>query len=393
MLKRKSFVWTSLFMLVMLTLVVAGCGKTPTQTPDKAQNPIKIAVLGAFSGPSAEMGLPMRKGIEMAAQEINDAGGIEGRKIELVPYDDEANASKNTTLAKRAIDTDKVTALLAAPGSGTAIATAKVANQMKVPQIVPVAQSPEVLIPYSPWVFRVTATNPVDIDRLVAYAKQQNWKKIAIVHDTSAYGLSGEKILKTAIPNGGLELVANVGHNAGATDLTAQVLEIKAANPDAILEWNLGADAALFAKTMKNVGIKLPILAGRGLFFNIYTQSGGDAVEGTVATGALDFTRTDVQQWKENFLKSGGSEGGLDFAVLGYDAMKVLGEALKKAGAANADDHQKVRDALESINGFKTISGYSDSSINFGPEKHEGADIKASVLQSVKNGKWTELAK
>ena len=329
----------------------------------------------------------------MAAQEINDAGGIEGRKIELVAYDDEANASKNTTLAKRAIDTDKVVALLAAPGSGTAIATAKVAAQMQTPQIVPVAQSPEVMQPFSPFVFRVPATNPIDIERLLTYAKEQNWKKIAVVHDTSAYGLSGQKILQTAIPKAGLQMVADIGHKVGATDVTAQVLEIKDAKPDAILEWNLGADAALIAKTMKNIGLKLPILAGRGLFFNIYTESGGDAVEGTIATGALDFTRSDVKQWKEKFLKFGGTEGGLDFAALGYDAMSVLGEALKKAGAANADDRQKVRDAIESITGFKPITGYDDSVINFGPDQHEGATIKASVIQTVKNGKWTEMAK
>lgn len=393
MLKRKGFIRITLFILLMLTLVIAGCGKTETQNSAKVNTTIKIAVLGAFSGPSAEMGLPMRKGIEMAAQEINEAGGIEGHKIELVAYDDEANASKNTTLAKRAIDTDKVTALLAAPNSGTSIATAKVANQMQVPQIVPIAQSPEVLQPFSPWVFRVTQPSPVDIERLLTYAKEQNWKKIAIVHDTSAFGMSGEKILKTAIPNAGLELVVSVGHVVGATDLTAQGLEVKAAKPDAIIEWNLGADAALFAKTMQNIGLKLPILAGRGLFFKVYTELGGDAVEDTVATGTLDFTRTDVQQWKKKFLEFGGSEGGLDFAALGYDAMNVLGQALKKAGAVNADDHQKVRDTIESITGYKSIVGYSESTINFGPNQHEGATIKSSVLQILKNGKWTDMAK
>lgn len=401
MLKRKGFIWITVIMVLMLALAAAGCGKseTPTSpgkdTQSSAKNdaPIKIGVIGAFSGGSAEMGLPMRKGIEMAAKEINDAGGIEGRKIELVAYDDEANASKNTTLAKRAIDTDKVVALLAAPNSGTSIATAKVANQMQVPQIVPIAQSPEVLQPFSPWVFRGTHPSNIDIERLVSYAKEKNWNKIAIVHDTSAFGMSGEKILKNAIPKAGLQLVASVGHPVGATDVTAQALEIKEAKPDAIVQWNLGADAALIAKALQNVNFKVPILAGRGLFFNVYTELGKDAVEGTIATGALDFTRPDVQQWKEKFLANGGTEGGIDFAALGYDAMSVLAEALKNVGAAGADDRQKVRDAIESVTAYKSITGYEGATIGYGPNQHEGSTIKHSVLQTVKNGKWSEMAK
>ena len=404
MLKSKSLTGISLIMVVMLTLILAGCGTTTTpgsvkndtaksgnQTSGRDEKSIKVGVIGAFSGPMAEAGVPMRTAVELAAKEINDAGGIEGRMIELVAYDDEANTSKNTTLAKRAIDTDKVVALISGTSSGTGIATAKVSNEMQVPMITPVAQSPEVMQPYSPYVFRVTVTNPVDVDRLLKYAKEKNWKKIAVVHDTGAYGLSGEKILKAAIPAAGLELVANVGHKAGSTDLTAQVLEVKAANPDVILEWNMGADAAQFAKTMKSLGVKVPILAGRGLIFKVYTDSGKDAVEGTVATGALDFTRPDVQEWKEKYLQAGGSDGGYDFAAAGYDAMNVMGEALKKGGAANADDPQKVRDAIESITGFKSLCGYSGSAFNFAPNQHEGSSITGSVLQSVQNGKWVPL--
>lgn len=383
----------ALMLLAVLVLVPVGCGTQTTQSISSDKAPIKIGVIGAFSGPSAEMGTPMRKGIEMAVKEINDAGGIEGRKLEIVAYDDEANASKNATLVRRAIDTDKVAAILAAPSTGTSIATVKVVREMEVPHIVPIAQSPEVLEPFTPYSFRISATSTVDIERLITYTKSKNWRKVAIVHDTDAYGLSGEKILKEAIPAAGLEIVANEGHKTGATDLTAQALAVKQAKPDVVILWNLGADAALFAKSLKNSGAQIPLLAGRGLFFNVYTQMGGDAVEGTIATGALDFSRSDVKEWHDKFMAFGGSEGGIDFAALGYDATKLLGDAFKRSGAANAEDHKKLRDAIEATKDFKCITGYKDAKISFGPNNHEGADIKNSVVQVVKNGKWTMLDK
>lgn len=369
---------------------IAGCG---AQTGSSTQSAIKVGVIGAFSGPSAEMGKPMQKGIEMAAKEINDAGGISGRKIEIVAYDDEANAAKNATLAQRAIDTDKVVALIAAPNSGTAIATAKVAKERGIPQIDPIAQAAELLQPYNPWVFRITTVNDVDAQKLLKYIKEKGWKRVAVLHDTDAFGLSGEKILKQAIPAEGLEIVADEGHKNGSTDLTAQAIAIKDAKPDAVILWDLGADAAIFAKSLKNINVKFPLLSTRGLLFNVYTEMGGDAVEGTIVTGTLDYSRRDVNKWHNNFIKFGGTEGGINFAGQGYDAMKVLAEGLSKAGAANVEDHEKLRQAIESIKGFKTITGDKDAQINFGPDKHEGADIRNSVLIVVKNGKWTLLEK
>ncbi|MCL2336148.1 MAG: ABC transporter substrate-binding protein [Firmicutes bacterium] len=379
--------------LTMAIMLLGGCGGTATKEgQNAAQAPadkIKIGVIGAFSGPSAEMGIPMRTGIEMAADEINTAGGINGKQVQVIAYDDEADSSKNATMAHRLIESDNVLAILAAPNSGTAIATATVCRASSVPQIVPIAQSPEVLEPASSWVFRITPNNYMDIARLIDYVKQKGWKNVAILHDTSAFGQSGEKILLKAIPDAGLNVVVNEGHQVGMTDMTAQALAIKQSNPDVVIEWNLGADGAVFANNLKNIGYKVPLLSSRGLMFDVYTRLGGDAVEGTIAPGSIDYTKKEAQDFIQKYTSKTGSAGSIDFAALGYDSMYVLAEALKQS--EQNPDRQHVRDAIQGIKGFKPVTGYSDAEITFAPDKQEGADMKNSVLQVVKNGKWVNL--
>jgi len=374
-------------------MLLGGCGGTTTKEGQNAAQPsaekIKVGVVGAFSGPAAEMGTPMRTGIEMAAAEINNAGGINGRQIQVISYDDEGDSSKSATMAHRLIESDNVLAVLAAPSSGTAIAVASVCREASVPQIVPVAQSPEVLQPPSPWIFRISANNDMDIARLINYIKKNGWKNVALLHDTSAFGQSGEKIFLKALPAADLNIAANVGHQVGMTDMTAQALSIKQSNADVIVAWSLGADGAVFANNLKNIGFKAPLLASRGMMFDVYTRLGGAAVEGTIAPGSIDYTKKEAQDFIQKYHSKDSAAGGVDFAALGYDAMNVLAEALKQAGPN--PDRQQVRDAIQGIKGFKPVTGYADAEITFAPDRHEGGNIENSVLQVVKNGKWVNL--
>lgn len=385
-----------LFIGVLSLIFIFGCASntsTSSGTGNEAsqQEPIKIGVIGDFSGQSVDMGIAMRNGISLALEKFNAKGGVEGRHVEMIVYDDEGDPTKATTGAKKLIESEKVVAILGNPNTGTSIATVKVSSESQVPQIVPIAQSPEVLEPFSPWIFRVSATNPMDIIKLIDYMKQKGWTNIGLLHDTSAYGMSGKKILDEELPKAGLNIVASEGYTVGAPDLTPQALNLKQANVDAVLMWGLGADEGRFVSNVEKIGWDVPILGGRGTIFEIFTKIGGTGADGTIATAALDMTKDEAKSFVEEYETRFKTVGSIDFAALGYDAANVLFEAMKRVGADGASDRQKVRDAIESIENFEVITGPPGATISFSPDNHEGASPDSVVLVVHQDGKWVPL--
>lgn len=387
---------------IMSIALMSGCGgqeasqnTSPTDSGNKTENasqePIKVGVIGAYSGGSADMGITMRNGVEMAIEKFNAAGGVDGRKIEIINYDDEANPTKATSGAQKLISSEKVVAILGNPSTATSIATANAARASEVPQIVPIAQSPEVLEPASPWIFRVSATNPMDIEKMIQYVKQQGWSKVGLIYDTSAYGMSGKQILDEVVPANGLEIVASEGYTVGAPDLTTQALNLQKANPDVILIWGLGADQGRFVSNVDKIGWDVPVMGGRGTIFKIFTEIGGAAADGTIATASLDLSQDEVKAWVDEYKGKYGEKGTIDFAALGYDAANVLIEAMKKANESGDINRQSVRDAIESIDNIDPITGPVDYALSFGPEKHEGASVDAVILVEHQDGKWVPL--
>lgn len=368
-----------------------GTSKSSENGSSANGDPIKIGVIGAFSGESMDMGITMRNGIEMAVEEFNESGGLDGRMIEIIAYDDEANPTKATTGAQKLIDQDEVTIILGNPNTATAIATANVSRKKQVPQIVPIAQSPEVLEPETPWVFRISATNPMDIEALLNYIKEQGWEKIGLLYDTSAYGLSGYEIFIKAIPEAGLDIVAEEGYTVGAVDLTPQALNLMKADVDVVLTWGLGADIGNFVNAVARTDWDVPILGGRGTTFAIFTEVGGENADGTIATGQFDFTKPAAKEFMDKYQVKYGSVGSIDFAALGYDAANVFIEAAKAVGAENAHDRQAIRDAISQITGFVTVTGPEGSTVNFGEGNYEGASPESVVLLVHENGGWVPL--
>lgn len=395
--------------LLSVALVASGCGQSGSgggPAPSAggpagggsssggaaAKGSIKVGILGSASGSTADMGSAMRNGALLAFEEVNASGGIDGRKIEAVAYDEEADAAKSSTLAKRLIDVDKVVAILGNDNSGTAIASVKASTAAQVPQIVPVAQSPEVLgDPPSKWAFRISPNNNHDIQGLINYMKGKKWQNVALVYPTSAYGLSGKKIFEAEAPKAGLKIVASEGFTQGATDLTPQVLNVQKAKPDVIFLWGLGAEGALFAKNKKAAGVQTPLMGGRGLRFAVFIGLGGDAVNGVVTSAAFHDTKPEAKAFLDKYKAKYGKSDNEDFSVLGYDAARLLIAALKKVGGNNAEDRAKIRDAIESLKDFPVTFGPPGTKISYGPDRHEGSAPEAVALVKVENGKWAAV--
>lgn len=376
--------------LALAAALLAGCGTNDgngsaaeggSASPQgSSDDPIKVGVIGAFSGSSADMGVAMQRGVEIATAEVNEAGGVHGRQIELVLHDDEGDPARATAGAQRMIDSENVSAVIGNPSTGTAIATVQVTNEREVPQVVPIAQSPEVLEGSPEWAFRITATNPMDIEALTDYIDDQGWQQVGLIHDTSAYGLSGEGLLREAIPAAGLDLVTVESYEIDSPNLTPQALNLREAGAEAVVMWSLGADGGRFVTNMADIGWEAPVLGGRGLLFEIFTSSGGAHAEGTLATGAFDADKPEAQEFAERYEDAYGTRGSIDFGVLGYDGARVLFRAMEDAGPEAAGERAAIRDALEAIEGFPLVSGGPDASASFSPEDHEGATPDAVVV-------------
>ncbi len=388
---------------IMSFALISGCGgqeasqnTSPSDSGNKTENssqePIKVGVIGSFSGAGADMGITMRNGVEMAIEKFNKEGGIDGRTIEIINYDDEGNPTKATSGAQKLVSSENVVAILGNPNTATSIATANVARASKVPQIVPIAQSPEVLEPVSPWVFRVSAISNMDIEKIVDFIKEKGWKRIGLLYDTSAYGMSGKQILDEVVPANGLEIVASEGYTVGAPDLTTQALNLQKANAEVVIVWGLGADHGRFVSNLDKIGWDVPDIGGRGSIFKIFTEIGGSAADGTIATASLDLSQDEVKAWVDEYKGQFGEKGTIDFAALGYDAASVLIEAIKRANEKGDINRESVRDGIESIDSFDTITGPEGYTISFGPDKFEGSSKEAVIMVQHKDGKWEPVA-
>lgn len=370
-----------------LAVSLAACGDDSGGVDD-GTGPIKVGVIGDFSAGSADMGVAMRQGTEIAVEEFNEAGGVDGREVELVFYDDEGDAQKATTGAQHLIEREKVVAVLGNPNTGTAIATVKVTQSKNVPQIVPVAQSPEVMEGDTTYTFRTSATNPMDIAVLVAYAKDQGWSKIGLLHDTSAYGLSGVDLINEAIEDEGLELVGTERYEVGAVDLSPQALKLRNAGADAVIMWSLGADGARFAQNTDGMGWDVPLMGGRGLLFNIFGELAGEAGYGTLATGGFDINQAESEEFAATMEEKFGTNDSIDFAVLGYDAASVLFDSLARVGAEDAMDRDLVRDAIEETTDFEIVQGQAEATVSFSTDNHEGAGEASVVVVTYGENGW-----
>lgn len=358
--------------------------------PAFAQEAIKIGFLGAISGPAADLGRPSRDGALLKIEEINKAGGINGRLLELVVYDDESNPAKAVAAVRRMAESDDVVAVVSGTTTGSTLAALKITQEIELPHVVVVAQAPIVTRPVNPWTFRVTGNFDHEITRIAAFLKSEGVKKLALLKDSGTVGQEAYASLKPKLDELGIELVANEDVVINATDVTAQTLNIRRAEPDAVVYYGYGAEAALFAKTMQQVGLDAKVIGNRGLAMPVFLETGGDAVDGFVITDNFTATKQVAADFAAHFKEAKGYEVINAFPGLGYDGIGVLAQALSKAETV---DRPSVRDALEKVEGYEAVTGGNGMQISFSAEKHDGptGDIEQIVvMRKAEGGKYVD---
>lgn len=377
------------------TIVLGACA-TAGSTPGTGSNgdsgessgPIRIGYIAALSGGSATMGVPAQQGMELAVEELNESGVL-GREIELISADDEADASISAAAAQRMVTEDGVVAIIGGPNSGTVLANNPIITGAGVVNLISVAQADNLVDPEQPGfalTFRLTENNSYDVTAIAQLFEDGGYSNICAVSDTTEYGQSGTATIRTVFEERGLQIATAVEHEVNATDLTPQVLTLRDASCDAIYLFDLGQDAALFMRTINQIGWDVPVIGGRGLNQPAFLDIAGDAANGIVFPSVVDPEKPEMQAFIEAFDAKYGADAdpAHTFSVLGYDTIQVLAAALQDSDFQGGE---ALAAALEqtSITG---ASGLEGSTLGFSKDKHEAAGDNYVTFWGIEDGQY-----
>jgi branched-chain amino acid transport system substrate-binding protein len=346
----------------------------------KKQDTIKIGEYASLSGKEASLGQSSHQGTLLAIEQINAAGGVLGKQLELIVEDTQSKAGESGTAVRKLISRDKVVALLGEVASSRSLEGAPIAQASKVPMVSPASTNPQVT-EVGDYIFRVCFIDPFQGPVMAKFALNTlKAKRIAILSSSSsAYSVGLAKYFKEAFLAGGGQVVAEPKYTEGDKDFKAQLTAIKATGVDAIFSPGYYNEGALIVKQARELGITVPVFGGDSWEAEALMELGGTAVEGAFLCS--HYSPQDPSPRVQEFVAAYKARWGSDFAPdsnasLGYDSVLVLVDAIKRAGST---DRAAIRDALAATKNFPAVTG--TISIN---EKRDAS--KNAVIITVKNG-------
>jgi branched-chain amino acid transport system substrate-binding protein len=322
----------------------------------RAQDTIKIGEYASLTGGSASFGQSSHKGTLLAIDEINAAGGVLGKKLQLITEDDQSLAGQPATVVQKLIAQDKVVAILGEVASSKSREAAPICQQNHIPMISPASTNPKVT-EIGDYIFRVCFIDPFQGTVMAKFALSRGWKKVALLTDVKqdySVGLA-EYFVKYFKAHGG-EIVREQKFSSGDKDFKPQLTSLKAAQPDAIFVPGYYAEVALIGKQARLLGLKVPLLGGDGWIGDSLLKVAGSSLDGSFISSHFfaEDQNPVVQNFVKKFRAKYGDEIPDDMAALGYDSAMILAEAIKRAGTTES---QKLRDAIAATKDHAGITG------------------------------------
>ncbi len=312
---------------VALSVVIAaavGCTK-------KESKEIVVGHFGTMTGGEASFGQSTDKGIRLALEEINAAGGVKGKQIKVITMDNQGKAEEAVSVVTRLIEQDKVMALIGEVASSRSIAAAPIAQAHKIPMISPASTNPKVT-ELGDYIFRVCFIDPFQGTVMAKFAAEDlKAKKVAILRDVkSDYSMGLADFFITKFKELGGEVVIDTSYSTGDIDFKAQLTEIKSKNPDAIFVPGYYQEVGLLARQAHQAGIKAPLLGGDGWDSAKLHEIGQKDIDGNYFSNHYSTESTDpvLVEFVKKFKAKYNNEVPDTMAALGYDAMKVLAKAM-----------------------------------------------------------------
>jgi branched-chain amino acid transport system substrate-binding protein len=355
-----------------------------------AEPPIRIGSFLSVTGPAQFLGDPTKKMMQMEIDRINAAGGLLGRKIEWIVYDDGSAADKAVTFAKRLIEDDKIDILIGGSTTATSMAVLPMAEKAQMP-FISYGGAAIIVNPVRKWVFKVPHTDRMAAEKNLQDMKARGFTKVAMLSEDSGSGKAGREQVLAAAPSYGVKIVADEIYGAKDTDTTAQLTKIRGnAEAQALIVWGLGQGPTLVSRNYSQLGMKLPVYQAHGVAARDFITLSGPAAEGMRVPGptaivadklpandrqkpvVMDLTARYQALYKEPISA---------FAANAYDGVLIFSEAVKRAGTM---DKAKLRDAIEQTRDLVGANGVYTMS----PTDHNGLSFESMKLLEVSNGDW-----
>jgi len=372
-------------------VVVLASGLVSPSRAAEAQPPVKLGAIFAVTGPAAFLGAPEARTARMLIEQINTAGGVNGRKLELVLKDSGGSPEKAVSFAKQLIEEDKVLAIIGPSTSGETMQIKALCEESKM-VLVSCAAAEVIVNPVARYVFKVPQKDSQAVLWIYRTMKTRGLHRIAILSSNDGFGSAGRKQLEDLAAAEGIEILVNEVYDKQATDLTDLLTKVKSKTEvEAVVNWSIVPAQSIVAKNLRQLGLKVPLFQSHGFGNLKYVQQAGVAAEGTLfPAGRLlvveelpdSHPQKKVLAAYKHDYEAAYQEDVSTFGGHAYDALMVVAEGLKRAGEP---DREKVRDALENLKGFVGTAGV----FNFSATDHTGLDLNAFEMLTVKEGKFT----
>jgi branched-chain amino acid transport system substrate-binding protein len=350
---------------------------------------IKIGAVLSLTGGASFAGEDQRLTLNMLSDELNAKGGIDGKKVEVVIYDDASDPTKAVSAVRRLHEQDNVVAVIGGGISGNSLAMIPFSQKAGIPQLVPAAAGP-ISQPPKEWVFQYCNTDIQSIALALRFLKSRDISRIAMLSDSTGYGVSGKSELERQTGQGkGVEVVAWETFAPSDTDMTGQLSRIKASGAKAVIVWNATPASVIIVKNARQIGLDAIQVHSTAFQSMRMVQLAGDAIEGVFITAyklavadqipADDPQKKVIMDYRDNFQKRYKKDPS-PFGALVYDAFASVTDIMKTAGT----DRDKIRSGLENLERFVGAAGIYKTS----PTDHNGFQVDSMRIITVEQGQF-----
>ncbi|MCA2224611.1 ABC transporter substrate-binding protein [Nonomuraea aurantiaca] len=372
--------------LACLVLATAACGSGGGGGGSGAQDPIKVGLIVSLTGNYTPLGSEDKKAVELAVEQINNGGGLLGRKVELVARDDKT-APDQGIVAYNQIK-GEIDALIGPVFSNSALAIEPLAQRDKMPYL-SLAPAQEQVEPIKSYVFVTPALSSMYAERYLQYLQATGLKTVAVAYDSkSAYSVSGHKAMVALAPKYGVKIAVDEPYETTTSDFSPLFTHVRGSAAEALVFWGSGAPGVTAAKQYAAAGLKVPLFLTASQASKLWLEPMGAAAEGMTVQSAIGVVGEQLPDGKqkqviEQMSKPYQQKYGYpppQFAQDGYSASLLLFEAIKKAGGT---DKAKIQQALESMD-LVTPNGR----FRYSPTDHSGLSPEYISVNTVKNGQF-----
>lgn len=370
--------------LAALTALCAGsCYSAP------AKSPIVIGAIFSTTGDNAPLGVPEKETVQMLASQLNATGGIMGRPVKVVFYDDAGKPEQAAQACSSLLAAKNVVAIIGPTLSGPSLAITNMCQNAGMP-LISCAASIKITSPVKSYVFKTAQSDAMAVSKILAYLTNRKVKSVGFIYDSNAFGSSGRDQWKRLSSAAGVKTVALDSFATADTDMTSQLTKIRSANPQVVVCWGTNPGPAMVARDMKKLGMTMPLIMSHGVANKEFINLAQSAAEGVVfpagkllvASESGGAQKSVLVKYARDYQKSYGKPANT-FGGHAWDAFELVVKAIQKAGP----DRAKIRTAIENTRGFAGVSGV----FNMSSMDHNGLTKDCFAMVRIHGGKWTSV--